>query len=166
MAGRARPPRTLRIGLAQLNATVGDLHGNLQKIQQTLTEANTAGCDLAAFPELFLTGYPPEDLLLKPQFVQEALRALPLIAPHTKGLVAVVGCVDRDRQGRLFNAAAVFADGRLRGVYHKMLLPNYGVFDEQRYFTPGRAPLVFQWPRPQSGRLGISICEDIWHDRG
>jgi len=162
-SGQASAAKTRRIGLAQLNTTVGDLAGNLQLIRRSLDEARTAGCDLVAFPELALTGYPPEDLLLSPQFVQEAAHALHHLATHTHGLLAVVGCVDRGPRGTLFNAAAVFADGRLRGMYHKMRLPNYGVFDEQRYFTPGTRPLVAQWG---SVRFGVNICEDIWHEDG
>ena len=163
MAGRVRPQTALRIGLAQLNTTVGDLQGNLQKIQQTIAEAIRGGCNMVAFPELALTGYPPEDLLLKPTFVDEALTALKTAAAAAQGITVIVGALDRDRRGRLFNAAAVCARGRVRAVYHKMLLPNYGVFDEQRYFAPGSRPLVFQW---RGVRLGINICEDIWHDDG
>ncbi|MBI4355083.1 MAG: NAD+ synthase [Candidatus Omnitrophica bacterium] len=152
----------LRLALAQLNPTVGDLAGNTRLIAERMGQARAWGAQVVAVPELAVTGYPPEDLLLKPQFVSDNLQALRSLLPVSKGLVALVGFVDRDRYG-LYNAAAVLSDGRLAGVYHKMCLPNYGVFDERRYFQPGRRPLVLTLP---VGRLGVSICEDIWAEEG
>src|SRR5690606_26594801 len=118
----------LRIGLAQINTTVGDLSGNVERIVASLEEAKSLGVDLVAFPELALTGYPPEDLVLKPAFVEANRTALESVACRTEGIAAVVGFVDRDTD--LYNAAAVLADGAVVGVYHKERLPNYGVFDE------------------------------------
>jgi len=151
----------LRLALAQINATVGDLEGNREKIIGNLEKARKTGADLAVFPELAVTGYPPEDLLLKPDFVEAAKKTLAEIAPATKGLVAVVGglWVEAD----LYNSAAVFADGQLRAVYHKQFLPNYGVFDENRYFQVGQKNLIFRY---RSALFGVSVCEDIWYPDG
>src|SRR3990170_5454180 len=126
------PP--LRVAAAQLNLVVGDLEGNASRILEAYERAEDAGADLVAFPELAVTGYPPEDLLLRPAFVAEAQRALEKIAGRTARTVAVVGFPLAGRD--LYNAAAVCAGGSVRGVYRKWLLPNYGVFDEARYFTP------------------------------
>ena len=152
---------TLRIALAQMNATVGDLAGNRDKIIEGLEKARKAGAHVVAFPELAITGYPPEDLLLKPDFVGSAQRILDEIAPTTKGLVAIIGClwVEDD----LYNGAAVFSDGQLRAVYNKHFLPNYGVFDENRYFQVGKKNLVFSFGE---ALFGVSICEDIWYPNG
>jgi NAD+ synthase (glutamine-hydrolysing) len=153
--------RTLRIAMAQINPTVGDLAGNRDRIIDTIGLARKDGADLVAFPELAVTGYPPEDLLLKPQFVQDNLRTLRDIQQAARGITAVVGFVDR--QDFLYNAAAVLHDGDLAYVYHKILLPNYGVFDEYRYFRPGhRYPLI----TVRGVRLGVNICEDIWFSEG
>ena len=126
---------TIRLALAQINATVGDLSGNRNKILAGLKKARQAGARVVAFPELAVTGYPPEDLLLKPDFVESAQGILTELIPETKGLVAIIGClwVEDD----LYNGAAVLADGKLIGVYAKQYLPNYGVFDENRYFQAG-----------------------------
>lgn len=150
-----------RIALAQINATVGNLSGNHSKIIEGLEKARQAGADLVAFPELAVTGYPPEDLLLKPDFVESAQRVLTELAPATKGLVAIVGglWVEDD----LYNGAAVFSDGHLRSVYFKHFLPNYGVFDENRYFQVGHKNPVF---RLGEDSFGVSICEDIWYPTG
>src|SRR5512142_3487084 len=134
--------RQLRVALAQINPTVGDLDGNTALILRGIDEARSAGADLVAFPELAITGYPPEDLLLKPEFVAANLKAVEALAEHTRGLTAVVGFVDRTAD--LYNAAAVLHDGRLAGVYHKHRLPNYGVFDELRYFRRGRDERLYQ----------------------
>jgi NAD+ synthase (glutamine-hydrolysing) len=152
---------TLRIALAQINATVGDLYGNRQKIIKGLEKARKSGAHLVAFPELAVTGYPPEDLLLKPDFVESAQEVLTELAPETKGLVAVVGglWVEDD----LYNGAAVLANGQLIGVYAKHFLPNYGVFDENRYFQAGRNNPIFRLDKTV---IGISICEDIWYPNG
>ena len=125
----------LRVALAQLNPTVGDLDGNLAKLIDAYTTASAAGCDLVAFPELSTTGYPPEDLVLKPGFVADNQAALDAFAAQTSECVGVVGFVDQDRD--LYNAAAVCAGGKIVGIYHKRLLPNNAVFDEQRYFVEG-----------------------------
>jgi NAD+ synthase (glutamine-hydrolysing) len=152
---------TLRLALAQLNTTVGDLSGNRNKIKKGLEKARQSGAHLVAFPELAVTGYPPEDLLLKPDFVESAQGILTELAPFTKGLVAIVGClwVEDD----LYNGAAVLADGQFIGIYSKHFLPNYGVFDENRYFQGGKKTPVF---RLDKAVFGISICEDIWYPNG
>ncbi|MGH2487441.1 MAG: nitrilase-related carbon-nitrogen hydrolase, partial [Ktedonobacterales bacterium] len=133
---RTDGPRTLRLALAQINVTVGDLVGNLRRVEEGMRAAADVGARIVAFPELALTGYPPEDLLLKPDFVTSNLRALDEViagSASLRGLTLIVGFVDR--QGDLYNAAAVIREGRLLGVYHKQYLPNYGVFDEDRYFS-------------------------------
>src|SRR3989304_3765595 len=127
--------KRLRIGLAQVNPTVGDLEGNVRLILDWMERARTLGCDVVAFPELALTGYPPEDLLFKPAFIEANLRALEEVARGSRGLTAIVGFVDK--RDDIFNAAAVLHDGRRAGVYHKQYLPNYGVFDENRSFQAG-----------------------------
>ena len=152
----------VRIAACQLNTHVGDLDGNVERILAALRTAEEAGADVAVFPELAITGYPPEDLLLKPRFIADNLKALEKVAASTSGCAAVVGFVDRGRD--LFNAAAVCADGRVHGVYRKRLLPNYGVFDEQRYFAPGASPL--QLYVVAGVRIGVSICEDSWSPGG
>ena len=152
----------IRIGAAQINSVVGDLKGNCAKILHYTEKALTANVDIVAFPELALTGYPPEDLLLKTGFVDDNLKRLKELAGQVRDITAIVGFVDRQRN-RLFNAAAILHGGRVQGVYHKQLLPNYGVFDEKRYFSAGARPLIF---RLNGVTFGISICEDIWHKGG
>jgi len=151
----------LRLGLAQIDLTVGDLDGNVGRMADMLDRARALGVDLVAFPELAITGYPPEDLLLKPDFVRSNLTALDRLAAATRGLTAVIGFVDGT--DRLYNAAALFADGRRVGTYHKHRLPNYGVFDEKRYFHPGDDCPVFVL---NGVPVGITICEDIWFPGG
>ena len=150
---------TLRVALGQLNVTVGDLTGNRQRIAAAIVRAKAWHADVVVVPELALTGYPPEDLLLKPQFVEDNRRTLESLTPLTQGLVALVGCVERDPHGRLSNAAAVLAQGRHVASYHKQRLPNYGVFDERRYFVPGERSVVLELG---GSRIGITICEDLW----
>ncbi|HEX2563607.1 MAG TPA: NAD+ synthase [Acidimicrobiales bacterium] len=152
----------LRVALCQINTTVGGLDGNVERIVAAFAEAEAEECDLAVFPELALTGYPPEDLLLKPGFVTDNRAALDRVAAASGRCAAVVGFVDAGRD--LHNAAAVCADGAVRAVYHKRLLPNYAVFDEQRYFAPGAgdSPLVLVG----GVRLGVSICEDAFSPTG
>jgi NAD+ synthase (glutamine-hydrolysing) len=152
----------IRVAIAQINCTVGDLSGNAAKIREYAGYAQKAGADIVCFPELALTGYPPEDLLIKPQFVRDNLSQLKTLIKHIGNIVAIVGFVDKEA-GEIFNAAAVIYQGKLKGVYRKVHLPNYSVFDEKRYFFPGIAPWVFKY-----GRIvfGVNICEDIWHLNG
>jgi NAD+ synthase (glutamine-hydrolysing) len=147
----------MRIALAQLNVVVGDLGGNRDKIVEALGEARAAGADLVLFPELAVTGYPPEDLLLRPGFLHAARKALEEAAAATSGLVALIGTPWLDRD--LANACAVCADGEIRAVYHKQFLPNYGVFDEHRYFAEGRDLLLLRFG---DALVGPTICEDVW----
>ncbi len=149
-----------RIALAQINPVVGDLPGNRRRIIDSMADAAAEGCDLIAFPELALTGYPPEDLLLRRQFVADQREQLQAIAAGSGDCLCVVGFVD-ELQGRLYNAAALLHRGELIGAYHKVHLPNYSVFDEERYFEAGRRPLVLDLG---ALRIGVSICEDIWID--
>jgi len=148
--------------MAQINPTVGDFAGNRQKIIQGLERARRSGCDLVTFPELAVTGYPPEDLLFKPQFIRENRQVLDAVIAETRGLTAVIGFVDGE-DSCLYNAAAVVSDGHIVTVYRKIILPNYGVFDEQRYFKPGRECPVINICGVDTG---VSICEDIWFDGG
>ena len=154
--------QNLRIALAQINCTVGDLEGNSLKIKEYVREAQNQGVDIISFPELALTGYPPEDLLLKPKFIEDNLLSLKELVKSVGDIVALVGFVDKKGKG-LYNAAALIHRGKLAAVYHKMLLPNYGVFDEKRYFEPGEEPLLF---RVGNLNIGVNICEDIWYVGG
>jgi NAD+ synthase (glutamine-hydrolysing) len=140
-----------------MNATVGDIAGNAERIAADLERAAQAGAELALFPELALTGYPPEDLLLKEHFLADARRALEELAAAVAGTVAVVGFPERAED--VFNAAAVLAGGRVQAIYRKVYLPNYGVFDEQRYFQSGRGGAVVGL---EGHTLGLTVCEDIW----
>jgi NAD+ synthase (glutamine-hydrolysing) len=151
----------VRIALAQVNPTVGDLSGNARLVIDGIERARDAGADIVCFPELVITGYPPEDLVLKPAFVRDNLAQLDLIAQATGDISAVVGFVDQE--GEIYNAAAFLHDGEVKAVYHKVFLPNYGVFDEKRYFVPGhRSPIV----ELEGVRVGISVCEDCWFPAG
>jgi NAD+ synthase (glutamine-hydrolysing) len=147
----------VRLALCQLNATVGDILGNAERIRAAIDAARAAGAQLVLTPELALTGYPPEDLLLREHFLADARAALERLAAETTGIVAVVGFPERAED--VFNAAAVLADGAIHGVYRKVFLPNYGVFDEQRYFQAGPAGSVLDLP---GGRVGLTVCGDIW----
>jgi NAD+ synthase (glutamine-hydrolysing) len=151
----------LRVALAQINPTVGDLSGNSKKIITFIDDAKSQGADLVVFPEMATTGYPPEDLLLKPQFIAENMLQLDALRNHCRDIVAVVGFVDVGSD--LFNAAAVIGADTGKVVYHKMFLPNYGVFDEDRYFRAGTDALVFSL---NGSMIGVTICEDIWHPAG
>jgi NAD+ synthase (glutamine-hydrolysing) len=153
--------RELRVALAQINVTVGDLDGNARRIVDSIREAAEVGADVVAFPELAVTGYPPEDLLLKPEFIAANQRALAAIADSTPDLVAVCGFADRADD--LYNAAALLHRGQLAAVYHKNYLPTYSVFDEDRYFQSGKERPVF---RIGGGVVGVSVCEDIWYPDG
>jgi NAD+ synthase (glutamine-hydrolysing) len=147
----------MRLALAQINPVVGDLDGNRAMILSRLEEARAAGADLVLFPELAVTGYPPEDLLLRPGFVRAAERSLDAIARETRGIAAVVGTPHFDRD--LYNAAAVCAGGEVKALVKKRFLPNYGVFDEFRYFAPGDGLALFEHG---GTRIGVTICEDMW----
>jgi NAD+ synthase (glutamine-hydrolysing) len=148
----------LRLALCQMNATVGDIAGNERTIVARIEEARTAGAQLVVFPELALTGYPPEDLLHKRHFLDDAGAALERIAAATQRIVALVGYPER-ADGRTYNALAVLADGVVQAVYRKVHLPNYGVFDEQRYFAAGEGGALLALG---DVTLGLTICEDIW----
>ncbi|MGH9940464.1 MAG: nitrilase-related carbon-nitrogen hydrolase, partial [Blastocatellia bacterium] len=152
---------TIRIALAQINPTVGDFTGNAAKIISSIERARDLGADVVAVPELSLPGYPPEDLLLKPQFIAANLKALDRIIAASSGIISIVGFVDRTTD--IHNAAAVICDGRLKGVYHKNFLPNYSVFDEYRYFDAGQSALIFAYG---DVLIGVNICEDIWYPGG
>ncbi|MFH0914065.1 MAG: NAD+ synthase [Chloroflexota bacterium] len=153
--------RRLRIGMAQVNTTVGDLAGNTRKILRVMEEVRPLGVDLLTFPELAVCGYPPEDLLFKPSFIQANLEALNQVVAHSRGLTIIAGFVDAKED--IYNAAAVIHNGALAGVYHKMYLPNYGVFDENRYFQAGRECPVYIIG---GVGVGLNICEDIWYEAG
>ena len=169
--------RPLRIAMVQMNPTVGDLSGNVRRILSWMREARAAQADLVAFPEMVITGYPPEDLLLKPRFVEDTARALKEVAAETRGLVAVVGYVGQGEVSSasepgtgvppgshdLSNAAALLSNRKVLATYCKWYLPNYGVFDERRYFHAGRRlPLL----SVNGATVGVNICEDIWFPEG
>src|SRR5690349_3431367 len=147
----------MRIALAQINPVVGDLTGNRELILGRLAEAKAQNADLVLFPELSVTGYPPEDLLLRPGFVRAAEQSLETIAREARGIVAVVGTPHFDRD--LYNAAAVCAGGEVKAIVRKRFLPNYGVFDEFRYFAPGDRLTLFELG---DTLFGVTICEDMW----
>ncbi|HEV8179071.1 MAG TPA: NAD+ synthase [Gaiellaceae bacterium] len=147
----------MRLALAQIDPTVGDLEGNRDLILARIDEARAAGADLVLLPELAVTGYPPEDLLLRPGFIRAARDSLERIAAKTGDIVAIVGVPLFD--GDLFNACAICGQGAVRGIYRKRFLPNYGVFDEDRYFAPGRDLVVVE---AAGARIGVTICEDMW----
>lgn len=152
----------LRIAIAQINCTVGDLDGNTAKIKSYIKKAHGFGADIVAFPELAITGYPPEDLLNKPKFISDNLNKLKELIEYTKDIVLVAGFVDKKGKD-LYNAAAVVYNGKLKGAYQKTHLPNYSVFDEKRYFTQGINPAVFKYG---DFIFAVNICEDIWHLEG
>ena len=151
----------IRLALAQINATVGDLEGNRDKILAYLMEARRRDADLVVFPEMAITGYPPEDLLLKPDFIEAANKILQAIAAENWGLIAIVGTVEAERD--LYNAAAVLHDGHVAAYYRKQYLPNYGVFDEDRYFQFGQQHITFEI---RGSRFAVNVCEDIWYPNG
>jgi len=151
----------LRIALAQINVTVGDVAGNVRAITAHIEQARAIHADLVVFPELAIPGYPPEDLLLKPSFIAANRAALDAIAATTTGLTAIVGFADAEDD--IYNAAAVLHDGALAGVYRKHYLPTYGVFDEDRYFRASEANAIFELG---GTAFGVSVCEDIWYPSG
>jgi NAD+ synthase (glutamine-hydrolysing) len=152
--------KKIRIALAQINPVVGDLKGNAKKIVSNIEKARRIKADIIAFPELTVTGYPPEDLLLKPQFIQDNRDALQSVATATEDITAVIGFVDRN--DGIYNAAALVSNKKIIDVYHKKHLPNYGVFDEQRYFRAGTVMPVYNFC---GIHIGVTICEDIWHKK-
>ena len=153
--------RRVRIALAQVNATVGAVEANARLVLDWMERARALGCDVVAFPELMLTGYPPEDLLFKPAFIEANRKALADVAQQSQDITAVVGFVDK--RDDIFNAAAVLHDGAHVGTYHKQYLPNYGVFDENRYFQAGTESPVFALGETV---IAANICEDIWYPTG
>ena len=153
--------RRVRVALAQINPTVGAIEANARMVMDGIDRARALGADIAAFPELALTGYPPEDLLFKPAFIEANLRALEEVAAASRGLTAVVGFVDKGDD--IFNAAAVLHDGAHAGTYHQQYLPNYGVFDENRYFQAGTEAPLFSLGGTV---IAVNICEDIWYPTG
>ncbi|HSH44152.1 MAG TPA: nitrilase-related carbon-nitrogen hydrolase, partial [Arenicellales bacterium] len=149
-----------KIALAQLNPTVGDIRANRQRILEAVHEAREAGCDLAVFTELALTGYPLEDLLLRPDFIDASEAAFNhLLREMPRDIAVILGHPLRIGDGRLANAASMLHQGRVAATYSKRCLPNYSVFDEMRYFAPGSEPCVLELG---GRRIGLTICEDIW----
>src|SRR5260370_3472290 len=153
--------QSLRVALAQVNPVVGDLEGNARLVIEWIGRAREQGADVVCFPELGLTGYPPEDLVLKRSFVRDNLKQLDGVTKASKAITGCVGIVEDD--GATLNAAAVRHDGELKAVYHKVFLPNYGVFDEQRYFEPGHLCPMLEL---DGVRIGVSVCEDCWYPSG
>src|SRR3970282_752701 len=153
--------RRVRVGLARVNPRGAPSEAKARLGVDWMGRARAAGCDVVAFPELTLTGYPPEDLLFKPAFIEANLRALADVAKQSRGLTAVLGFVDK--RDDIFNAAAVLHDGAHAGTYHKQYLPNYGVFDENRYFQSGTESPVFKFGETV---IAANICEDIWYPTG
>ncbi|WP_456400655.1 NAD+ synthase [Persephonella sp.] len=150
--------KKLRVGLGQLNLTVGDIEGNTEKIISTIKEAKNQNCDIVAFPELAVTGYPPEDLLLKSSFINKNLQAVKKIAQVSENIITIVGFIDKIED--IYNSAAVLLNGNILATYHKNFLPNYGVFDEVRYFQKGNEIVLLNI---EGYKIGLSICEDIWY---
>ncbi|MDQ3218593.1 MAG: NAD+ synthase, partial [Actinomycetota bacterium] len=152
----------VRFALAQLNQVVGDIDGNLSRLVEAASRAAESGAQILLAPELAITGYPPEDLLLKSSFLRATRRALENFAAEAPDVTAIIGFADSDA-GILYNAAGVCHDGRVRAVYRKQLLPNYGVFDERRYFTSGTSVLLIDSP---AATIGVCVCEDAWSTTG
>ncbi len=150
--------KKLRLALAQINPTVGDIKENTEKIIENIEKAKKDKVDIIAFPELAITGYPPEDLLFKDEFINQNLQALKKVANYTKDIIAIVGFVDKKED--IYNAAAILHDEKIKGIYHKNHLPNYSVFDEMRYFQKGNEIVLLNI---EGYKIGVSICEDIWY---
>ncbi|MFW9788424.1 MAG: NAD+ synthase [Candidatus Thorarchaeota archaeon] len=155
----------MKVAMAQINPIVGDIKGNLAKIIENLNKSKELNVDIVAFPEMVITGYPPQDLLHERAFIRANHDAIKSIADSTQGIVAIVGFVDSDDEGLLYNAAAVFENGKLQHVVHKTLLPTYDVFDEERYFEPGESinPVRVKVKELEI-ELGVEICEDLWDE--
>ena len=154
--------RNVKIVIAQINTTVGDLKGNKDKILSCIKEAGRRKADLIVFPELTITGYPPEDLVLKPYFIKENIKCIKEITKAVGDIIAVMGFVD-EKKGNIYNSAAVLSNKKIVYVYHKMHLPNYGVFDEKRYFKPGSDSKLI---KIKDLRFCVNICEDVWVEGG
>ncbi len=148
----------LRCGLAQINVTVGDMRGNVEKMTRMIRSAKQEQVDFLVFPELCVCGYPPEDLLHKPKFISDNQAFLQELLSETEGIAVIAGFAD-GQAGKCYNAAAILTDGKIQQIYQKGQLPNYGVFDEKRYFTPGQKPVIIE---RQGLRIALTICEDIW----
>lgn len=153
---------SIRIAMCQINPIVGDLKGNKDKILDYLQKAESYDADIICFPELAITGYPPEDLILKPHFVRENINMIEELSKDVSEVIVICGFVNKE-EDRIYNAASIMYKGTIHGIYHKALLPNYGVFDEKRYFKPGGEPIVFQYGQI---KFGVNICEDIWFKEG
>ncbi len=153
---------SLRLALAQVNSLVGGFKANAESVKSICTQARKMGADIVLFPELMLTGYPPEDLLFKKSFIEDCRETLKKVAPFTQGLTAVIGFAEQKGK-HLYNSAALMCDGKHVATCRKMLLPNYGVFDEKRYFTEGDEPVRFSL---KGAQIGLTICEDIWEESG
>ena len=163
MKKAARKKGSVRIAIAQINPTLGDFTGNCRTIASYIGMAKRHKADIAVFPELAVCGYPPEDLLLKPHFIDDNIKAMRTVIRKTAGITTIAGFVHRDKKGNIYNAAAVMSNRKLKGVYCKRELPNYGVFDERRYFTAGLENTIF---RLGDVKFGVTICEDIWKRAG
>ncbi|MCK5580761.1 MAG: NAD+ synthase [Candidatus Omnitrophica bacterium] len=153
----------MRIAIAQINTTVGDLCANHEKAVLFMNKAKDQGADIVVFPEMTICGYPPEDLLYKNHFIKDNIKALKSFVQNVSGITAVIGFVDQNKDGKAYNAAAVIKDKKIYGVHHKHCLPNYGVFDEKRYFVKGGTSAVFAIGETV---FGVNICEDIWEEVG
>ena len=152
----------MKIALGQINPIVGDLKYNSAKIIDLIEEARHEKADLVVFPELCVTGYPPEDLVLKPKFIAENLAAVERIVKASKNIAVYLGFVNLAKD-HLYNAGAFIVDGKVKEVYHKMNLPNYAVFDEKRYFKEGEKGSVVNY---KGTKIGLGICEDVWVEHG
>ena len=153
----------LRIAMAQINSSVGDFEGNKRKIIDCIDQAKSIKADIIAFPELAITGYPPQDLLFNTKFIETNLEVLNGIVTESNDITSIIGFVDKDQNDNIYNSAAIISDKTLQGVYHKIHLPNYGVFDEKRYFSKGSKNKLIVLGKT---KIGVSICEDIWHPNG
>ena len=153
----------LRIAMAQINSSVGDFEGNKRKIIDCIDQAKYIKADIIAFPELAITGYPPQDLLFNTKFIETNLEVLDGIVTEANDITTIIGFVDKDQNDNIYNSAAIISDKTLQGVYHKIHLPNYGVFDEKRYFSKGSKTKLIVLGKT---KIGVSICEDIWHPNG
>jgi NAD+ synthase (glutamine-hydrolysing) len=152
--------KNFKIGIAQINTTVGDIQGNAKKVISYMNKAKEKGIDILTFPELTTVGYPPEDLLLKTKIIEDNLKSLNLIIKQTQGIAVIIGFVDK-KDNQIFNAAALISNCKLIGVHHKVKLPNYGVFDEKRYFKEGKKCATYEFMEEE---FAVNICEDIWQE--